>query len=82
MIFTGQSLSEGSQEMPGYCCFFFGPDNHILRRIEYQADTDDLAITQGRERYAAHAIVFGQFGFEVWQEARFVHSEGRLSQNS
>jgi hypothetical protein len=68
--------------MPGYRCFFFGADNHILRRVEYYVDTDDLAIAEGRHRYAAQAVVFGKFGFEVWQEARFVHSEDRLSQNS
>ena len=37
--------------MPGYRCFLFGVDGHIIRRIEYQADTDALAIIEGRGRY-------------------------------
>ena len=63
--------------MPEYRCFFFGADNHILRRVEYRADTDDMAIVEGRRHYGAHGVVFGKFGFEVWQEGRFVHGEDR-----
>lgn len=72
----------GCQVMPGYRCFLFGDDNHIIRRIEYDAETDALAIVEGRARYAAHAMVLAKFGFEIWQERRFVYSEDRESQGS
>ena len=72
----------GCQVMPGYRCFLFGDDNHIIRRIEYGAETDALAIAEGRSRYAAHALVLAKFGFEIWQERRFVYSEDRESQGS
>ena len=68
--------------MPGYRCYLFDADDHITRRVEYQADTDALAIIEGRHRYAANAIVFGEFGFEIWQEGRLIYSEGRASSDS
>ena len=34
--------------MPGYRCFLFGDDNHIIGRVEYKAETDALAIVEGR----------------------------------
>lgn len=60
--------------MPGYRCYFFGADNRILKRVEYEADTDEIAIIEGRARYAE-----GEFGngFEVWERSRLLYSKGK-----
>ena len=62
--------------MPGYRCFFYGPDGHIAARDEYLADGDELAIIEGRARYAESEF---RDGFEVWELGRLIHSEGRIS---
>ena len=61
--------------MPGYRCLFFTADNHITEPVEFEADTDRLAIIEGRARYAESE---NRDGFEVWQLSRLVYQKDRL----
>ena len=58
--------------MTGYRYYFFGKDGHIWQRVEYEAESDELAVTEARERYAESSFIAG---FEVWQVMRLVCRE-------
>lgn len=64
--------------MAGYRCYFFARDGHIQNRIEYEADTDEVAISEARAHYAGSEF---RDGFEVWEQARLVYQEDRVSQS-
>lgn len=63
--------------MPDYRYFAFGADNHIKRRVDIVADTDELAIIEARALYVESQY---RGGFEVWDRSRAVHQEDRESQ--
>jgi len=67
-------LCTGSKNVPSYRCYFYGRDNHIIGREEYNAATDEQAIVDARAWYAERK---SKDGFEVWERDRFVYGEDR-----
>ena len=63
--------------MAGYRSYFFKIDNRISERFDFLAETDELAIIEARATYAES--LHGS-GFELWQQARLVHAQGRASE--
>jgi hypothetical protein len=62
--------------MAGYRCYYFGRDNHIANRMDFDAESDELAIIEARAHYAESEH---RRGFEVWQQEHLVYAEGRVS---
>ena len=60
--------------MPGFRCYFYGSDNHIIAREEYTAATDEQAIVEARAWYAERK---SKDRLEIWEGARFVYGEDR-----
>lgn len=58
--------------MEGYRCYFFGTNGHIQQRVDYEAESDELAIIEARAQYAESEF---KAGFEVWQLKRLVRRE-------
>lgn len=54
-----------------YC--YLGSDCRVLRRHEFQADTDAAALEIAWEIFKLTA--WPQHGFELWQEERRIHTE-------
>ena len=70
-------LDREAKNMPGYRCFFFGIDNHILSRFDFEAESDVLAIIEARAQYAESEF---RNGFEVLERSRLVYQENRVPQ--
>jgi hypothetical protein len=59
--------------MAWYRFYLLGPGKHIVAREEFEADSDEGAITIARQRYAARSEFSS--GFEVWCGDRLVFPE-------
>lgn len=62
--------------MVEYTCYFLGPNQRVIARETFEAESDSDALIEARALYAERAT---RDGFELRQNQRLVHSEDHVT---
>jgi len=61
--------------MVEYSCYFLGPNQRVISRADFEAESDSDAIIEARALYAERAT---RDGFELRQDQRLVLAEDHV----